>query len=126
MLLVDGEPVLSSSGAVRIPSTRGCLCHRCVRFCPLILEELLIFFLQGGSGKELVAALAGYPSLRDVADQLKALPERRISAEEDGARRHVYLFQREYATVDPARVEVRGDGPCLCQLVSGFRCSMRD
>ncbi|KAK3130835.1 hypothetical protein QOZ80_6BG0498610 [Eleusine coracana subsp. coracana] len=78
MLLVDGEPVLSSSAGA------------------------------GGSGRELVVALAGSPTLRDAADRLKALPERRISAEEDGAKRHVYVFQREYATVDPARVELVG------------------
>jgi protein N-terminal asparagine amidohydrolase len=70
--------------------------------------------LQGGSGRELVAALASNPALRDAADRLKATPERQISAGEDGEGRHVYVFQREYATVDPARVEVRGDGPvCL-------------
>ncbi|TVU08190.1 hypothetical protein EJB05_41581 [Eragrostis curvula] len=78
MLLVDGEPVLSSSAGA------------------------------GASGRELVAALAGSPSLRDAADRLKAAPERRISAGEVGARRLVYVFQREYATVDPARVELVG------------------
>lgn len=48
------------------------------------------------------------PRVRDAADRLKATPERRISAGQEGAPRHVYVFQREYATVDPARVEVRG------------------
>lgn len=59
---------------------------------------------------ELVAALTGHPGLRDAADRLKATPERRISAEQEGAPRHVYVFQREYATVDPARVEVSVEG----------------
>lgn len=65
-------------------------------------------FLQGGTGRELVAALLESPGIRDAADRLKATPERRISAGQEGAPRHVYVFQREYATVDPARVEVRG------------------
>jgi len=65
-------------------------------------------FLQGGNGTELVAALLESPGIRDAADRLKATPERRISAGQEGAPRHVYVFQREYATVDPARVEVRG------------------
>jgi len=64
---------------------------------------------------ELVAALAAHPGLRDAADRLKATPETRISAGREGAPRHVYVFQREYATVDPARVEVRVErGSPLC------------
>nr|CAB3470884.1 unnamed protein product [Digitaria exilis] len=81
MLLVDGEPVLSSAAgaASRV----------------------------GAVGMELVAALAAHPGLRDAAGRLKATPESRISVGQEGAPRHVYVFQREFATVDPARVEVR-------------------
>ncbi|PUZ59920.1 hypothetical protein GQ55_4G082300 [Panicum hallii var. hallii] len=86
MLLVDGEPVLSSSAGAASRT--------------------------GAVGVELVAALAGHPGLRDAADRLKATPETRISAGREGAPRHVYVFQREYATVDPARVEVH--------LIGGF------
>ncbi|XP_062178711.1 protein N-terminal asparagine amidohydrolase [Phragmites australis] len=84
MLLVDGEPVLSSYPAGALAASR-----------------------MGGSGRELVAALAGSPGLRDAADRLKATPERRVSAGQEEPR-HVYVFQREYATVDPARVELVG------------------
>ncbi|XP_025810911.1 protein N-terminal asparagine amidohydrolase isoform X2 [Panicum hallii] len=86
MLLVDGEPVLSTSAAAASRT--------------------------GAVGVELVAALAGHPGLRDAADRLKATSETRISAGREGAPRHVYVFQREYATVDPARVEVH--------LIGGF------
>ncbi|KAL6873481.1 hypothetical protein ACP4OV_013563 [Aristida adscensionis] len=81
MLLVDGEPLSISASSAASPA--------------------------GGSGRELVAALAGSPGLRDAADRLRAAPERRISAGQEGPR-HVYVFQREYATVDPARVELVG------------------
>ncbi|KAL6603822.1 hypothetical protein ACP70R_044183 [Stipagrostis hirtigluma subsp. patula] len=83
MLLVDGEPLSVSSSAAAVSPTGG------------------------GSGRELVAALAGNPRLRDAADRLKATSERRISAGQEEPR-HVYVFQREYATVDPARVELVG------------------
>jgi protein N-terminal asparagine amidohydrolase len=63
-------------------------------------------FSQGSSGRELVAALMGNPGLRAASERLRATPERRISSGPEEPR-HVYVFQREYATVDPARVEVR-------------------
>ena len=46
-----------------------------------------------------MAALLESPRIRDA---------RRISAGQEAASRHVYVFQREYAMVDPVRVEVRG------------------
>ena len=55
-----------------------------------------------------MAALLESPGIRHAVDRLKVAPERRISAGQEGAPKHVYVFQREYATVDPARVEVRG------------------
>ena len=63
-------------------------------------------FLQGSSGRELVAALMGNPGLRAASERLRTAPERRISSGPEEPR-HVYVFQKEYATVDPARVEVR-------------------
>lgn len=58
----------------------------------------------GSGGRELVAALMGSPMLLAASDRLRAAPERRVSA----GPTHVYVFQREYATVDPARVELVG------------------
>ncbi|CAD6339006.1 unnamed protein product [Miscanthus lutarioriparius] len=86
MLLVDGDLALSSSGGTGSGTASR----------------------TGGNGTELVAALLESPGIRDAADRLKATPERRISAGQEGAPRHVYVFQREYATVDPARVELVG------------------
>uniref|UniRef100_A0A0E0LDJ8 Protein N-terminal asparagine amidohydrolase n=1 Tax=Oryza punctata TaxID=4537 RepID=A0A0E0LDJ8_ORYPU len=85
MLLVNGEPVSASPTS---GSSRG-----------------------GSGGRELVAALMGNPGLLAASERLRAEPERRISSgpeEEEAARRHVYVFQREFATVDPARVELVG------------------
>uniref|UniRef100_K3XY95 Protein N-terminal asparagine amidohydrolase n=1 Tax=Setaria italica TaxID=4555 RepID=K3XY95_SETIT len=101
MLLIDGEPVLSSSAGA---ASRA-----------------------GAIGMELVAALTGHPGLRDAADRLKATPERRISAEQEGAPRHVYVFQREYATVDPARVELVGTDEattCIGVVIRNNRTGM--
>ncbi|XP_024313122.1 protein N-terminal asparagine amidohydrolase isoform X1 [Brachypodium distachyon] len=78
MLLVDGEPVSSAGSS----ST-------------------------GSIGRELVAALMRNPGLCAASDRLRAAPERRISSGHEEPR-HVYVFQREYATVDPARVELVG------------------
>lgn len=53
-----------------------------------------------------------HPSLVSASKAFKAIPERKFSlAEESGTERPekskwVYLFQREYATVDPAPVDV--------------------
>ncbi|KAM0891939.1 hypothetical protein ACQ4PT_026100 [Festuca glaucescens] len=46
----------------------------------------------------------GNPRLCAASERLRATPERRISSRPEGPR-NVYVFQREYATVDPARVE---------------------
>uniref|UniRef100_A0A804PVJ7 Protein N-terminal asparagine amidohydrolase n=1 Tax=Zea mays TaxID=4577 RepID=A0A804PVJ7_MAIZE len=84
MLLLDGDLVLSSSGSTGAASRTS------------------------DSGRELVAALLESPGIRHAVDRLKVAPERRISAGQEGAPKHVYVFQREYATVDPARVELVG------------------
>uniref|UniRef100_A0A0E0HTJ7 Protein N-terminal asparagine amidohydrolase n=1 Tax=Oryza nivara TaxID=4536 RepID=A0A0E0HTJ7_ORYNI len=115
MLLVDGEPV-SASASPTFGSSRGVRLLGCWRdFFPPRLSPSR--FLQGSGGRELVAALMGNPGLRAASERLRAEPERRISSgpEEDdadaaaaAAPRHVYVFQREFATVDPARVELVG------------------
>ena len=111
MLLVDGEPVLCSSAgaASRTVRTLPALSSSSARDSVSLILRRPVCLLQGAVGMELVAALAAHPGLRDAADRLKAAPETRISAGREGAPRHVYVFQREYATVDPARVEVRVD-----------------
>uniref|UniRef100_M8B884 Protein N-terminal asparagine amidohydrolase n=1 Tax=Aegilops tauschii TaxID=37682 RepID=M8B884_AEGTA len=63
--------------------------------------------IAGSSGRELVAALMGNPGLRAASERLRAAPERTVPSGPEGPR-HVYVFQREYATVDPARVELVG------------------
>jgi hypothetical protein len=100
--------ICSSSTANPSPPPRP----RCVRCAParsslFSLPDLIDSrFLQGSSGRELVAALMGNPGLCAASERLRAAPERQISSGPEGPR-HVYVFQREYATVDPARVEVR-------------------
>ncbi|KAG8075271.1 hypothetical protein GUJ93_ZPchr0006g44563 [Zizania palustris] len=83
MLVVDGEPVSAAASS----SSRA-----------------------GSGGRELVAALVGSPGLRAASERLRATPEMRISLgpDEAAAPRHVYVFQREFATVNPARVELVG------------------
>jgi len=111
MLLLDGDLVLSSSSG----GTGSSAASRTVRrlftltsswaLAPvsLILRRPVCFCraAAGGSSWRRCWRAPG-------SDRLKATPERRISAGQEAAPRHVYVFQREYATVDPARVEVRG------------------
>lgn len=53
-----------------------------------------------------------HPVLLSAATAFKAIPEKLFSAlEQPGSkglspRKHVYVFQKEYATVDPALVDV--------------------
>ncbi|XP_015693398.1 protein N-terminal asparagine amidohydrolase [Oryza brachyantha] len=107
MLLVDGEPVAASG------SSRGVRLLDCWTSCsPPDTLPGRVLFLQGGGGSELVAALLGDPGLRAASGRLRDAPERRISSgpEEEAAvaPRHVYVFQREFATVDPARIQLVG------------------
>ncbi|KAJ8431918.1 hypothetical protein Cgig2_016351 [Carnegiea gigantea] len=60
-----------------------------------------------------LTALMEHPALVSASLSFKAIPERKFSASEassDGLTKgkHVYLFQREYATVDPAFVDLIG------------------
>ncbi|KAF8403904.1 hypothetical protein HHK36_012010 [Tetracentron sinense] len=59
-------------------------------------------------------ALLEHPVLVYASNSFKAIPERKFSVSEDSGLerstriKHVYVFQREYATVDPALVELVG------------------
>ncbi|XP_016652684.1 PREDICTED: protein N-terminal asparagine amidohydrolase-like isoform X2 [Prunus mume] len=69
-------------------------------------------------GRDILAALMEHPALVSASNLFKAIPERRFSVPEESGpektppSKWVYLFQREYATVDPALVDVH--------LVGGF------
>lgn len=71
-----------------------------------------------------LTALMEHPALVSAALSLKAIPEKEFPASEassDGLTksRHVYLFQREYATVDPALVDLIGtDEATTCVGIS--------
>ncbi|XP_050387054.1 protein N-terminal asparagine amidohydrolase [Argentina anserina] len=63
---------------------------------------------QGWDGLQ---ALLDDPSLESASNAFKAIPERKFSKPQDDSdaeRRWVYVFQREYATVDPAHVHFVG------------------
>ncbi|RZS04236.1 hypothetical protein BHM03_00034538 [Ensete ventricosum] len=58
-------------------------------------------------GREILAALLDHPVVLSSSDHLKGTPEKKVSsAERPPLGRLVYVFQREYATVDPALVQV--------------------
>ncbi|XP_024021041.1 protein N-terminal asparagine amidohydrolase isoform X2 [Morus notabilis] len=72
------------------------------------------FDFNSSSSEKILFALMEHPSLVSASKAFKAIPERKFSlAEESGTERPekskwVYLFQREYATVDPALVDFVG------------------
>lgn len=60
-------------------------------------------------GKDIVLALLENPILVSVSSSLKAKSERKFSVSDESSSERskwVYIFQREYATVDPALVDV--------------------
>jgi protein N-terminal asparagine amidohydrolase len=63
-------------------------------------------------GRNALVALMEHSTLVSVANSLKAIPERKFSVNEESSlersqkSKWVYVFQREYATVDPALVDV--------------------
>ncbi|CAB4298461.1 unnamed protein product [Prunus armeniaca] len=65
-------------------------------------------------GRDILAALMEHPALVSASNLFKAIPERRFSVPEESGpektppSKWVYLFQREYATVDPALVDFVG------------------
>ncbi|KAL4383260.1 hypothetical protein GQ457_15G026980 [Hibiscus cannabinus] len=89
MIFVDGEPFFSSSSST--PSS-------------------------GSSPSDLLVELLEHPSLVSATLSFKSIKERKVSAESVGSKlpassnnpKYVYLFQREYATVDPKLVHYVG------------------
>ncbi|PKA52831.1 protein N-terminal asparagine amidohydrolase [Apostasia shenzhenica] len=60
-------------------------------------------------GIDILASLLEHPKMIAASDRLKATPENHVSfAEGSPPVKLVYVFQKEYATVDSARVEVVG------------------
>ncbi|KAM1285862.1 hypothetical protein EV1_028405 [Malus domestica] len=65
-------------------------------------------------GRDILVALLEHPALVEASASFKAIPERRFSVREESVMeatppgKWVYLFQREYATVDPAFVDFVG------------------
>lgn len=63
-------------------------------------------------GRNALVALMEHSTLVSVSNSLKAIPERKFSVNEESSlersqkSKWVYVFQREYATVDPALVDV--------------------
>ncbi|XP_074325320.1 protein N-terminal asparagine amidohydrolase isoform X1 [Apium graveolens] len=60
-----------------------------------------------------LAVLMKHPTLVSVSDSFRAISERKFSASEESnversTSKAVYVFQREYATVDPAHVDLIG------------------
>jgi protein N-terminal asparagine amidohydrolase len=71
-----------------------------------------INFCAYEQGSNALAALMKHSTLVSVSNSLKAIPERKFSVNEESSQERskkskwVYVFQREYATVDPALVDV--------------------
>ncbi|KAJ7949097.1 Protein N-terminal asparagine amidohydrolase [Quillaja saponaria] len=69
---------------------------------------------SSSQGTDMLVSLLEHPFLVSASSSLKAIPERKFSvSEESGPQRSalskwVYLFQQEYATVDPASVDFVG------------------
>ncbi|XP_062178160.1 protein N-terminal asparagine amidohydrolase [Alnus glutinosa] len=65
-------------------------------------------------GRNALVALMEHSTLVSVSNSLKAIPERKFSVNEESSlersqkSKWVYVFQREYATVDPALVDFVG------------------
>ncbi|KAG6533620.1 hypothetical protein ZIOFF_007495 [Zingiber officinale] len=81
--------------------------------CPLtfILSQSAkcLMFCFFGQGREILAYLLEHPAVVSSSDRLKDSPETRVSsADRSLLGRFVYVFQREYATVDPDIVQLAG------------------
>ncbi|KAJ0988128.1 hypothetical protein J5N97_006484 [Dioscorea zingiberensis] len=61
-------------------------------------------------GDDILASLLEHPVLVSASARLIATPHRNfsVSDEQSPPLKHVYVFQREYATVDPSRVDLVG------------------
>ncbi|KAI3924985.1 hypothetical protein MKW92_039019 [Papaver armeniacum] len=78
----------------------------------MIYVDGIPFSTRSSQGTEDLIALLEHPFLVSASNKLKVIPVTKVSVME-GSRgkrstpaKHVYVFQREYATVDPALVEV--------------------
>ncbi|KAL4198129.1 hypothetical protein AMTRI_Chr03g44350 [Amborella trichopoda] len=70
-------------------------------------------FSSSSEGYEDLRILLEHPTLVSATNCFKSIPERKISfcastSERHSSLRHVYVFQREYATVNPSLVELVG------------------
>ncbi|XP_026412199.1 protein N-terminal asparagine amidohydrolase-like [Papaver somniferum] len=80
----------------------------------MIFVDGIPFSTGSSQGIEDLIALLEHPFLVSASNKLKAIPVMKVSVMEGfrGERstpaKHVYVFQREYATVDPALVELVG------------------
>lgn len=77
----------------------------------MIFVDGVRFHTQTSStqGKDILIALMGSHILESASSSFKAIQERKFSVLEGySSERHVYVFQREYATVDPALVNLVG------------------
>lgn len=69
------------------------------------LDFVLIFLVQGS---DILVALLEHPVLVSASHSFKSMEETKVSvsSETPSPSKYVYVFQREYATVDPALVDV--------------------
>ncbi|RWR73822.1 protein N-terminal asparagine amidohydrolase isoform X4 [Cinnamomum micranthum f. kanehirae] len=80
----------------------------------MIFVDGLPFTNPASDGNKNLVALLEHPSLVAAVELFKAIPEEKYSGREQSnlenslVAKHVYLFQREYATVNPALVELVG------------------
>ncbi|KAI3984292.1 hypothetical protein MKX01_011246 [Papaver californicum] len=80
----------------------------------MIFVDGIPFSTRLSKGSEDLHALLEHPFLVAASNTLKAIPEMKVSAmegfrvERSTPAKHVYVFQSEYATVDPALVELVG------------------
>lgn len=71
--------------------------------------QFYIWFWAYEQGVDILLALLENPILVSASNSLKATPVRKFSVPDDSSpesSKWIYLFQREYATVDPAFVDV--------------------
>ncbi|XP_009386019.2 protein N-terminal asparagine amidohydrolase isoform X2 [Musa acuminata AAA Group] len=74
-------------------------------------------------GSEILAALLDHPAVLSSSDRLKGTPEKKVSsAERPPPGRLVYIFQSEYATVDPALVQLVGTDEATTCVGLVIRC----
>ncbi|KAL8262520.1 hypothetical protein R6Q59_023869 [Mikania micrantha] len=88
------------------------------------------FLSDSSSGHEMVISLLEHPDLVSASRSFCVIPERKLSISEEPVQaKSVYVFQREYATVDPALVEIVGTdeattcvGMVIRNCVTGMTC----